>query len=1151
MKSRRIIAIATIAATLGISSGLFSLPAAADTSTAVTVVFDAANNLAWGGTEVTGASAYDTTIVTGDGTQPPTGAVTYSFFDNGSCTSDANTTTDTVTLAGDGSVPNSAAQGPLGAGDYSFNATYSGDANNDPSDASSCEPFTVAKTTPSTATTVFDATTNAAWGNSEATGASAYDTSAVTGVGGFTPTGSVTYSFFDNGSCTSDANTTTQSVTLVDGSVPNSTTLGPLGAGSYSFHAIYLGDTNYNASAASSCEPFTVGKATPSIATTVFDATTNAAWGNSEATGASAYDTSAVTGVGGFTPTGSVSYSFFDNGSCTSDANTTTQSVTLVGGSVPNSAPQGPLGAGDYSFKATYSGDANNDPSDASSCEPFTVAKTTPSTATTVFDATTNAAWTGGHTGASAYDTSAVTGVGGFTPTGSVTYSFFDNGSCTSDANTTTQSVTLVGGSVPNSSATGALGAGSYSFHAIYLGDTNYNASAASSCEPFTVGKATPSTATTVFDATTNAAWGNSEATGASAYDTSAVTGVGGFTPTGSVTYSFFDNGSCTSDANTTTQSVTLVDGSVPNSTTQGPLGAGSYSFHAIYLGDTNYNASAASSCEPFTVGKATPSIATTVFDASTNAAWTSTETTNASAYDSGTVVGVTGFAPTGTVAYTYFQNGTCSGSGTAAGSGLIAGNGSIPHSITEGPLAPGSYSFGAAYSLGDGNYSGSTSSCEQFTVAQGTPTAPTITPPSTSPIFGGTFLPVVTTNGDGATSVTSSTPGVCTLSGSTVVFNGVGTCILTAHVAGTVNFGHRDGSPQFFTVVRATPSSPNVANFPAGATEFTSFVATVATNGDGAGSLASATSGVCTVAPDGITVTFVGFGACTLTANVGQGAHYLAASGSPQTFNVNPAARGYWLVGSDGGIFSFGAAGFHGSMGGIPLQRPVVGITPTASRHGYWLVASDGGIFSFGDSSFYGSIPGVGLHPAGSGQPNSLNAPIVGMVPSTSGHGYFMVASDGGVFAFGDARFAGSCPGIGGCYGAAVAVMPDSTGNGYWLVTNLGAVYAFGDAGNYGEPPAESVPAVDAVATPDGRGYWVLYANGVVFPFGDAGAMGFPLGYVNSFNPASAIFPTADGHGYWVAAARGDVFSYGDAPYMGSMAAAGLNGQIIAGFGF
>jgi photosystem II stability/assembly factor-like uncharacterized protein len=54
--------------------------------------------------------------------------------------------------------------------------------------------------------------------------------------------------------------------------------------------------------------------------------------------------------------------------------------------------------------------------------------------------------------------------------------------------------------------------------------------------------------------------------------------------------------------------------------------------------------------------------------------------------------------------------------------------------------------------------------------------------------------------------------------------------------------------------------------------------------------------------------------------------------------------SRGYWLVGSDGGIFSFGSAVFHGSTGNLTLQRPVVGITPTADEGGYWLVASDGG---------------------------------------------------------------------------------------------------------------------------------------------------------------------------------------------------------------
>ena len=170
-----------------------------------------------------------------------------------------------------------------------------------------------------------------------------------------------------------------------------------------------------------------------------------------------------------------------------------------------------------------------------------------------------------------------------------------------------------------------------------------------------------------------------------------------------------------------------------------------------------------------------------------------------------------------------------------------------------------------------------------------------------------------------------------------------------------------------------------------------------------------------------------------------------------------------------------------------------MVGITPTANDGGYWLVASDGGIFSFGNADYYGSIPGLGLAPAGSTNPKRLNAPIVGMVPSADGAGYFMVASDGGVFAFGDAKFEGSCPGIGGCSGAAVAVMPDASGNGYWLVTATGHVYAFGDAVNYGAPGPQSVAVTAAVRTDDGAGYWLLFANGVVAPYGDAAALGGP----------------------------------------------------------
>jgi ribosomal protein L24E len=74
------------------------------------------------------------------------------------------------------------------------------------------------------------------------------------------------------------------------------------------------------------------------------------------------------------------------------------------------------------------------------------------------------------------------------------------------------------------------------------------------------------------------------------------------------------------------------------------------------------------------------------------------------------------------------------------------------------------------------------------------------------------------------------------------------------------------------------------------------------------------------------------------------------------------------------------------------------VGMAATPDGRGYWLVASDGGIFAFGDAGFYGSTGAM-----------HLNQPIVGMTATPDGRGYWLVASDGGIFAFGDAAFYGS----------------------------------------------------------------------------------------------------------------------------------------------
>ena len=292
--------------------------------------------------------------------------------------------------------------------------------------------------------------------------------------------------------------------------------------------------------------------------------------------------------------------------------------------------------------------------------------------------------------------------------------------------------------------------------------------------------------------------------------------------------------------------------------------------------------------------------------------------------------------------------------------------------------------------------------------------------------------------------------------------------------------------------------------------------------------------------------------GTYALTANYAGDGNFQSSVSSARPLTVaDGLTQGYWLEGADGGIFPFGSASFYGSAGNLTLQRPMVGIVPTPDHEGYWLVGADGGVFSYGDTQFYGSIPGLGLHPAGSDVPNSLRAPIVGMVPSVDDHGYFMVASDGGIFAFGDAHFAGSCPGIGGCAGTAVAVMPDASGNGYWLVTRSGNVYTFGDAPYDGGPGNTGSPVTAAVRAPDGNGYWILTANGSVYNYGSAGNHGDASGTFGGLNPATAIFSAADGGGYWIASADGTVDQFGDARNHGGMAGSHLNAPIIAATGF
>jgi hypothetical protein len=217
------------------------------------------------------------------------------------------------------------------------------------------------------------------------------------------------------------------------------------------------------------------------------------------------------------------------------------------------------------------------------------------------------------------------------------------------------------------------------------------------------------------------------------------------------------------------------------------------------------------------------------------------------------------------------------------------------------------------------------------------------------------------------------------------------------------------------------------------------------------------------------------------------------------------------------------------------PLTAPVVGMAATLDGHGYWEVAADGGIFAFGDAGFYGSMGG-----------KHLDKPVVGIATTPSGDGYWEVASDGGIFTFGNASFYGS---VGGhaLDAPVVGISATADGRGYWEVASDGGIFAFGDAGFYGSMGGKHLdkPVVGIATTPSGDGYWEVASDGGIFAFGDAGFYG-SMGGKHLDKPVVGIATTSSGDGYWEVASDGGIFTFGDASYRGSTGGEELAAAVV-----
>src|SRR2546428_756428 len=285
-----------------------------------------------------GGTATDTSTLHGQ-TATAGGTVTYNDFANSNCAT-PGTVVSIVTVS-NSVVPNSRTVTFNSSGTFSFNAVYSGDANNNGS-TSSCESLTVNKAAPTITTTINPSTTITV-------GSSVTDQTTLTG--GFPSTGvggTVTYRFFGlgNGVC-SGTPATIQTVNVGAGnSVTPSSSQTPSSAGQYSFNATYSGDTNNN-QVTSSCESLTVN---------LVSTTTGIICGSSVTVGVPTSCTVTVSDIapGTLTPTGAVSLSTNSTGTFSPPS-----PCNLVGttSSASCTVSYTPTVLGAHNITATYTGD--------------------------------------------------------------------------------------------------------------------------------------------------------------------------------------------------------------------------------------------------------------------------------------------------------------------------------------------------------------------------------------------------------------------------------------------------------------------------------------------------------------------------------------------------------------------------------------------------------------------------------------------------------------------------------------------------------------------------------------------------------------------------------------------------------------------------
>jgi hypothetical protein len=595
-----------------------------------------------GGSSQTGLT--DTATLSGGYNE--TGTIVFTLY------SPTNTVvdTETVTVSGNGNYSTPTGYVPMGAGTYEWDATYSGDANDNSAtdNGDSNEQTTVNPANPTITTTP---------GPTVVVGSGAKLSDSATLSGGYDETGTIVFTLYSPTNVVVDTETVS-----VSGNGSYSTPAGyvPTSAGTYEWVASYGGDSNNDAvSSPEGSEPEVVSAASPAISTTP---------GGTVVIGSGAKLTDSATLSGGYNETGTIVFTLYSPTNVVVD----TETVTVSGNGI-YSTPAGyvPTSTGTYEWVASYGGDNNNNSvGSPKGSEPEVVNAASPAISTTP----------GGTVviGSGAKLTDSATLSGGYNETGTIVFTLYSPTNVVVDTETVTVSgngiYSTPSGYVPTST-------GTYEWVASYGGDNNNNSvGSPKGSEPEVVNAASPAISTTP---------GGTVVIGSGAKLTDSATLSGGYNETGTIVFTLYSPTNVVVDTETVT-----VSGNGIYSTPNGyvPTSTGTYEWVASYGGDSNNNSvGSPKGSEPEVVNAASPAISTTP-------GGTVVIGSGAKLTDSATLSG--GYNETGSITFSlYSPTNVVVDTVTVA----VSGNGtySVPTGYT--PTSAGTYEWAAAYS-GDSN---------------------------------------------------------------------------------------------------------------------------------------------------------------------------------------------------------------------------------------------------------------------------------------------------------------------------------------------------------------------------------------------------------------------------------------------------------------